>query len=190
MKWYPIFLTFSIVFLSACGEEEKKELPKPAVYEVKNIGLLSTTEYTVGKIVQMDDAPGERWVYGDRKLLISCKAKIKAGIDMSKIKEGDIEVIGNTVKIKLPPATITSFTMDPNQIHTKMESITGFRDKFTQVEKNKFMRQGEDAIRDDILQTGIIKDAEKNAELFLGEFYKQMGFDKVIVDYGEEADYE
>jgi hypothetical protein len=190
MNWHPLFLTFSLLVLSACGGSDDKDIPKPDVYEIKNIGLLSTTEYTIGKIIQMDDPPGDRWLYGDRKLLISCKAKIKAGIDMRKIRDGDIEIVGTTVKIKLPPAAITSFSMDPNHIHTKMESITGFRDRFSQVEKNNFMRQGEDAIRNDILETGILTDAEKNAELFLTDFYKQMGYKKVIVTYGKEAEYE
>src|SRR5690606_19486870 len=106
---------------------------------------------------------------------------IKAGVDLSKIKDGDIKVSGNTIEITLPPAQITTFSMDPNLVRTEMESVTGFRSSFTQSEKNNFLKQGEEAIKKDILQTGILKDANMNAEAFLTDFYEQMGFEKVVV---------
>lgn len=167
------------LIITACGEDAP--VPKPEVYEIRNIGELSTTEYTVGKIVKLDDEAQEWYKIGDRKILIHCKAKIKAGIDLSKLKEDDIKVIGTTITITLPPATITSFTMDPNLIRTEMESVTGLRSNFTQKEKNAFLKQGEESIKKDILETGILKDANNNAEAFLKDYYTQMGFEKVEV---------
>src|SRR5690606_36117880 len=99
-------------------------VPKAEVYEIRNIGELSTTEYTVGKIVKLDDKAEEWYKFGDRKLLIHCKAKIKAGVDLSKIKDGDIKVSGNTIEITLPPAKITTFSKDPNIIRTEIERVT------------------------------------------------------------------
>lgn len=168
-----------LFFLFSCTEETP--LPETEVYEIRNIGELSTTEYTVGKIVKLDDKAEEWYKLGDRKILIHCKAKIKAGVDLSKIKDGDIKLSGSTIEITLPPAQINSFSMDPNLVRTEMESVTGLRSSFTQSEKNSFLKQGEEAIRKDILSTGILKDASMNAEAFLIDFYEQMGFEKVIV---------
>lgn len=176
------FKLLILVLLIASCSEEPKALPKADIYEIKNIGLLSTTEYTIGKIVKLND-PGEWYTYGDRKLLISCKAKIKAGVDFKKLKEGDIEVKGTTITITLPPAEITSFVMDPNLARTEMENINGFRESFSQQEKNNFMRQGEKSIRKDIKETKILEDAEQSAKVFLKDFYKQLGFEKVIVKH-------
>jgi len=173
-----IYITF-ILFLTGCSEPTP--VPAAEVYEIRNIGELSTTEYTVGKIVKLDDEAQEWYKIGDRKILIHCKAKIKAGVDLSKLKDDDIKVSGTTIEIKLPTATITSFTMDPNLIRTEMESVTGLRSSFTQKEKNTFLKQGEESIKKDILETGILKDANNNAEAFLIDFYSQMGFEKVIV---------
>lgn len=178
MKNY--FLNIVLLFLLfSCAEETP--VPKAEVYEIRNIGELSTTEYTVGKIVKLDDKAEEWYKFGDRKLLIHCKAKIKAGVDLSKIKDGDIKVSGNTIEITLPPAKITTFSMDPNLVRTEMESVTGLRSNFTQSEKNNFLKQGEEAIRKDIMETGILKDANMNAEAFLTDFYEQIGFEKVVV---------
>lgn len=174
------FLNIIVLFLLfSCAEESP--VPKAEVYEIRNIGELSTTEYTVGKIVKLNDEAEEWYKYGDRKLLIHCKAKVKAGVDLSKIKDGDIKVSGSTIEITLPPAKITTFSMDPNLMRTEMESVTGLRSNFTQSEKNTFLKQGEEAIRKDILETGILKDAIMNAEAFLTDFYEQMGFEKVVI---------
>ncbi|MFK7787468.1 MAG: DUF4230 domain-containing protein [Crocinitomicaceae bacterium] len=168
-------------FISSCAEETK-EPPKADVYEVKNIGLLSTSEYTIGKIIKLTDK-GEWYAVGDRKILMSCKAKIKAGVDLTKIEDGDITVKGNTVTIVLPPAEMTTFVMDPKLTHTEMESVSGLRQGFSQSEKYKYMRQAERAIKRDMKDTNILKDAEQNATMFLKDFYEQMGFEEVIVEY-------
>lgn len=171
------------ILLFACQDEKK--LPDEDVFEIRNIGELSTSEYTIGKIIKLDDTGTDWYKYGERKILISCKAKVKAGIDLSELKEGDIKVKGNNIEIKLPPAKITSFVIDPKQVHTEMEGISGFRDEFTQTEKNNFMKQGEKAIREDLEATNILSDAEKNAITFIENFYKQMGYDKVTVTPAE-----
>jgi len=174
-----LYYIILIVSLTACSEATP--VPKAEVYEIRNIGELSTTEYTVGKIVKLDDEAQEWYKIGDRKILIHCKAKIKAGIDLSKLKDDDIKLSGTSIEITLPPASITTFNMDPNLMRTEMESVTGLRSNFTQKEKNAFLKQAEESIKRDILETGILKDANNNAEAFLTDYYKQMGFEEVIV---------
>ena len=168
-----------LLLLASCstGAEDAKK----NILEVKEIGELSTTEYTVGKIIKLDNSEAEWYKWGERKILISCKAVIKAGIDLSEIKEEDIKVKGNTIEITLPPAKITSFSMDPKFTHTEMESVSGFRDNFTQEEKNNFLQQGEKAIREEIKNLPILEDAEDNAEVVVRDLYEQMGFEKVII---------
>lgn len=184
MKFTLICLLLFAGIISSCGDETKVP-PKADVYEIKNIGLLSTSEYTIGKLVKLSDPP-EWYKLGDRKLLMSCKAKIKAGVDLKKLEEGDIVVSGNTITILLPPAEITSFTMDPKMTHTEMESVSGLRQDFTQNEKNDFMRQAEVAIRRDMKETKILKDAEDNAATFIKDYYRQLGFEEVIVEHKKE----
>lgn len=171
-----LYLILAIILLG-CQEE----ISEPEVHRIKDIGLLSTTEYTIGKIVKLDDTEYSWTKWGSRKILIKTRAKVKAGIDLSKLKKDNIVVKGNSIEITIPPAEITTFSMDPKYTYTEMESISGLRDGFTQEEKNTFLKQGEEAIRKDLTSTGILQDAEKNAEAFLKDFFKQQGYDKVIV---------
>ena len=186
---YYIALVF---LLSAC---ELMPQSKEIVYDIREIGTLSTTEYTVAKVVKLDDEHGiweiwEKWddirswtKFGDRKILISCRAKIKAGIDLSKIRKEDIKINGNSINIVVPTAEVSEFSMEPKYIKTEVESVSWFRDHFTQKEKNEFLKQGEKAIREDIENSGIYSNAEYEAELFITDFYKCQGFEKVIISF-------
>ncbi len=172
-----ILSLISLIVLFGCSNPEPDN---SSIYEVKNIGVLSTSEYTVGKIIQLDDK-ADWWKFGDRKILISCKAKIKAGINLLELKDENIIVEGNKITIQLPPVQITSFEIDPNTVNTEVEDINGFRMRFNQEEKNKILRLGERSIREKIEETGILKEAERNAVLFIQEFYKQLGYEEVQV---------
>ena len=186
---YYIALVF---LLSTC---ELMPQSKEIVYDIREIGTLSTTEYTVAKVVKLDDEHGiweiwEKWddirswtKFGDRKILISCRAKIKAGIDLSKIRKEDIKINGNSINIVVPTAEVSEFSMEPKYIKTEVESVSWFRDHFTQKEKNEFLKQGEKAIREDIENSGIYSNAEYEAELFITDFYKRQGFEKVIISF-------
>lgn len=188
MKHYFLFPLALLIFsLNSCSEERK--LRKIDVYEIKNIGILSTTEYTIGKIIKLDD--NKDWYkFGDRKILISVKAKVKAGVNLMELQEDDIAINGTTIEINLPPVQITAFEMDPSTVHTEMEDVNGFRMNFSQIEKNKILRLGEKSIRDNLKHTSIIRDGEKNAISFVENFYKQIGYKEVIVHPSKHTDNE
>ncbi|MFA7274790.1 MAG: DUF4230 domain-containing protein [Crocinitomicaceae bacterium] len=113
-----ILLLYSFLFIGlvACGDKES--LPQREIYEIREIGELSTTEFVYSKVLKIDDE-GEWYKFGDRKILISCKAKVKAGVDLNRIKKTDIIEDGQTITIVLPKPSITSFNMDPNSIKQK-----------------------------------------------------------------------
>lgn len=180
---YLVLLAFLII---SCSDDKEKV---DSAFEIRNIGELSTTEFTIGKIIKLEDKYDDKnseWYeyykkYGERKILISCKAKVKAGIDLKEIKESDIVIKGNSIEITLPKAKITSFSMDPSDIRTEMESVTGLRSNFTQEEKNDFLKQGEEQIREELVSTGILEEASDNAAVFVTDFYRQLGFENVII---------
>ncbi len=175
------FLVYIFVFFSFASCDEKKTLPKAEVYQIRDIGELSSTEYVFSKVLRIDD-PAEWYKFGNRKILLSCKAKVKAGIDLTKIRENDIRIEGNQINITLPEARITSFNMDPNSVRTEVVDVDGFRSNFTQGDINHILQMGEKSIRGSLVETGIYQEAEKNAISFVKEFYQQLGFNEVNVE--------
>lgn len=182
MRKYLYILFFGLIV--SCDSDVSD--PELDVMQVRSLGELSTVEYTIGKLIQLDETDGEWYKWGDRKLLIKTRAVVKAGVDLKKLKEDDIKVKGKTIEIQLPSPEYTSFSMDPNFTYTEVESVSGFRDNFTQTEKNTFLKQGETAIKEDLASTDILKDAASNAEDVIRDFYKDLGFDKVIITFSSE----
>lgn len=184
MKFIGTLIVFCGLLLS-CGDSAPVE--EVEVFQIRNIGTLSTSEYTVGKVIKLTDE-SDFWdlKWGSRSILISCKAKIKGGINLSEIKDEDIKVNGKKIEIYLPAPKIISFEMDPDQIHTEVVELTGLRADFSQQERTKILQKGEESIRKDMKHLNIINDAEKNAIVFVTDFYKELGFEEVIVHATDE----
>lgn len=164
--------------LASCGED--KEVHETEIYRIRSIGTLSTTEYTLGKVLKWNDE-GEWYKFGDRKILLSCKARVKGGVNLNSIKESDIEVKGKKITIQLPPPEIVSFEMDPDLIRTEMTDVSGLRSDFSQLDKSEVLKKGEESIRKDLQKLDILDEAEQNAKVFIIDFYKNLGFEEVIV---------
>ncbi len=72
---------------------------------LKEMEELGTVEYTITKVVKANDNTS-RFTVGQRKILITTEAYVKAGIDMKEITEKDISRLGKTISIRLPIAKI------------------------------------------------------------------------------------
>lgn len=176
-----ILIIATVLFFFSCSE--KTQSPVQKVHDIKELGTLATTEYTYGKILQLNDNK-EWYKIGDRKILISVRAKVKAGVDLTKMNEQDVvEKDDQTIQLTLPAPEIVSFDMNPNDIRTEMQDINGFRANFSQDEKVKILQLGETSIREELKESNILSDARKNARVFLTDFYKDMGYETVIIDF-------
>jgi hypothetical protein len=178
VQFLGFWTVISVLF--ACESTIQEE--EPSIFEIRDIGILATSEYTVGKVLKVKDEP-EWYKFGNRNILISCKAKIKAGIDFSKLSDEDIEFKDKTVFITLPNPEIVSFDMDPSLIKTELVDVNGMRQNFTQEEKNEILNLGEKSIRKEIVATGILDDAKRNTNQFIKDFYKQLGYKDVQIVY-------
>lgn len=169
------------MILSACSG---KKLPAPAetLSMLQEIQELGTVEYSVTKVVKVND--NKTWFKpGDRKILITCEAIVKAGINLEDLTENNIRRTGKTITIQLPPPKILSVNLPPDKIKVAFEKVSMFRDPFTGRERDELMVQAEEQIRRSGGELGIIDQAKINTQLLLSRLLKQLGFQKVILRY-------
>lgn len=142
---------------------------------------LGTVEYTVKKIVRASD--NQVWTVGDRKILFSTTSYLKAGVKLDNFSEDNVSFNkkDNSITVTLPKAILLSFNMPPEEIRTEYESYGVFRSRFSEAEQNKILRMGEERIRKDLDNLGILKEAEKNASEFFVAMFNQIGIEKVNV---------
>ena len=169
------------LLLIACAPKEE-ESPIDRVRKIKEMAELGTTEYTVTKIVAASD--DQTWYkFGNRKVLFSCEARIKAGIDLSTLKDEDITIEGRSVSVVLPKAKVIYLNMEPSMIKEVYSEVSFTRTGFTNQEKEAILAQGERAIEAAIPDMGILKSAEDNAAALVRAFLSMKDFDKVQVTF-------
>jgi hypothetical protein len=177
-----LFLLGTALFIG-CSE---KKSAADTVMQLKELSELATVEYTITKIIKASD--DQTWYkIGDRKILMSCQATVKAGIDLSQLKAEDISISGDEITLTLPRATIQSLNIKPEDIRTEYQEVGLFRSDFTAAERNQLMAQGEAQIRKNMASTDILRTAESNASLFIGQFLRQLGFQKVDIRFGNNV---
>lgn len=174
----PLGLLF--IFIS-CSEKSIKE-QKQEILSLKEMSDLATAEYTITKVVKAND--NKTWFkVGDRKILLSCSGSIKAGIDMSQLKEEGIVIEKKNIVLTLPPAKVINLNIPPENIKLEFQQVDFFRDKFSYAEQNDLMIQAEKQIRHVADSIGIIQSAEQNARIFITGFLKRLGYENVTINF-------
>lgn len=152
-----------------------------AVSAMKELGVV---EYRVKKIIKANDE-GEWYKIGERKILLSCTAYLKAGIDLTGFSMDNIKADRSkgTVEITLPHARLLSLDIPASEIRQEYDHVTMLRQSFSAEERNALLRQGEKQIRDSVPSLGILEKAEENACKFFESVFSKMGFTAVEVTF-------
>ena len=178
-------LLLALLLLSACsrGPSLQDQLAG-RIEQLSRTSELGTVEYTVRKAVKARDE-GDWFKIGNRRILFSCTARIKAGIDLERVPLDKLVVDESTrsVSLVLPHATVFSIDIPPEQIRLEYEDVTGFRQHFSDQERQALLRQGEREIVRDLPKLGILAEAEANAEDFFRPMLEQMGFDNIQIRF-------
>jgi hypothetical protein len=171
-----------LLFFSSCTASTQK---KQQVLTIKTLSYLATTEHTVTKIIKVND--NQNWfTVGDRKILLSCQASIKSGIDLSQLSEDDITINGNQISIRLPPPQLISLSMPPSSIKVEYEEVGLLRDTFTNTERDALMVQAEQQLRNSLEEMGIYQKTREHCQLFFIAFFRQLGFENSRIFFEKE----
>lgn len=171
------------MLLSGCTRRERVEdTVKREVEAISAMKQLNLVEYRVRKIVKANDE-GEWYKIGDRKILLSCTAYLKAGLDLSSFSVDDVVIDrdNGTVSVTIPHATLLSLDIPASEIRQEYDQVTMFRHSFSAEERNALLRQGEKQIRESVPSIGILPKAEENARKFFESVFAKMGFATVNV---------
>lgn len=183
-----ILVSICFFALFSCKQDISYKQMEEQVGKITSLTELGTVEYVVTKIVKAND-DATWYKFGDRKILFSCKAILKAGIDLSKLEENDIQA--NTeeksISITLPRAELLSVNLKPENIKLIYEKTAITRSSFSNKERDAVLAQGEADILKSVPDMGIFDDAENNAKLFLEAFLKQAGFTNVNIEFKKHS---
>ena len=175
------FLLLGTLLLAVSCGSRYKQSTEDALRELSAAGDLVTCEYTVSKVIKADDVVP--WKIGERKILFSCNAYLKAGIDMTSYDPGKtvIDPERKSIILVLPAPKLLSVNIPVEEIRQVYSHVTGLRMDFNAEERGRLLRQGEEAILLDVPKLGIIRDARQNAVTFFDSLLRRLGYEDINI---------
>jgi len=181
MRLLRLFCLLGCAILITGCSQRKLEQQRQNVLQLRELNDLVTVEYVVTKIIKARD---DSWFkIGSRKILMSCKATLRAGIDLSKITEKNIDIHNKSIELNLPHATLLSLNIKPEDLKTEYEDVSLLRSSFSSAERDALAAQGEANIRNSVDSLGVLQTAEINANFILTNFLKRLGYEKITIHY-------
>jgi outer membrane lipoprotein-sorting protein len=184
---WPVMLV-AVLMLASC---EKKAEESACQQKLRQVAELGTVQYTVQKVVSNSD---ETWqIFGDRKILFSFRAVIKAGIDMDKFDAESVRISEDkkektkSISLVLPQPEILSYNIQPDDVKMIYNQVSFLRTEYTNEERDAIVSKGEMELKvDRELTDMILKDARQNAAMFMEMLLRENGFSDVTITFKKE----
>ena len=159
----------------------KVDLTPTVLHAVHSANQLVTAETQVDQIVSA--TASSRLPGSDEKVIYFAVYNIKAGVDLAQIKDSDITVNGDTVRIVLPPTHIISQSLDAQKSYVLSHSlgITAQIGGVSQGLMDTVLRTAEEKARTATLSDDtLLKAARENATADLTRILNASGITNVV----------
>ncbi|MEN8119905.1 MAG: DUF4230 domain-containing protein [Bacteroidota bacterium] len=179
-----ILLVLILISVSCFRSEPDRAM---VISKLKNSAKLATVEYIVTKVISAKD---HNWFAKDAYFFAETEATIKAGIDLDKLKDEDIQIDGSKINVLLPPIEILNFSYPAEGfrvIEKYSDEAAIFKwNSISVAIKDDLYRQGEADIRQNIDDLRIINTAQRNTRVLLTKILNLSGFEEIYIDFKEQ----
>jgi Protein of unknown function (DUF4230) len=152
------------------------------IERIQRLQRMETVVFNMDKIVtgEKDNPILPDFIAGDRLLMI-VHGQVVAGIDFSRLKNGDVKIEGKAVRIHLPNPQILITRLD--NARTKVYSRnTGILVRVDPNLETQVRQEAEGELLQEAALGGIITNARDNARATVTTLLMGMGFEKVEVE--------
>ena len=179
-----IVLVFLIVVLLHSCQKDQRAL---VVGKIQSASKLATTEFTVDKIVHGTKVKKISWFIklNEARFLAYSQVKIKAGIDLTKIKADNIKIDGRRIDIVLPPVEVLNFSYPPDKFRmdNEISDTKKFLNKISIEDQEKFFQDAELDIRNNLQYMNIVETTQQHTRTMLVGLLKTMGYQEIYISF-------
>ncbi len=147
------------------------------IKQIQSLNELSTVRYTLEKVVILEDV---KW-YGGNRVVLVASGVVKAGVDLGKMSEKDIEISDRVLTIKLPRAEVLDAYLKDRETQV-LDRSTGLFREFDKDLEQEARKQAVGQMLVAAKKNGILADADERAALQLQVFFGKLGFKEVRVE--------
>ena len=188
IKFAECLLVLLAILVTSCKKDERRPL---VVSKIQAAAKLATTEVTIEKFV---------FATKEKRLLFLVKlneayfaanteARVKLGIDLSKIHQEDIDIRDQSITLTLPPVEVLNFSYP----FEKFKEDFTIRDdatlnKISVADIEEFYRQGEMDIRSNLQFMGLVDKTKTNTRVLLRGMLAGLGYEEIYIDFKPQDD--
>ena len=153
---------------------------------VKNLARLESVSFHMERVVDMSDKQSQLFglVNTEDALLLVAIGDVTAGVDLAKLSPGDVNVEPDAgrARIVLPAPEVFHAALDEERtyVHTRK---TGILAKRKDALESEARRNAQRSIEAAAREAGILKRAEDNAKLVVGELVRSLGYESVEITF-------
>ena len=195
---YWVMLAASVAVLVAVivwpvKRPEEKKLPEKSeiLGMMQEQSQIATTEVTIRKMAiydsdtQIASLNPAKWKLGKRVCVVPVDVTIRYGIDLTELKESDLQFVGeDTLEIRLPKAKIIDKSFNPVTNQNEIVTLsTGLRDEVGEatIQKIKNMAFDEVVKHDLDFQKQLSAELTHNTEAVFTSLLEAVGLHPVFV---------
>ncbi len=159
--------------------------PKIALLNrLKSASKLAAVKFTFNKIIWGEKEKRLFIKLHNASFLASSKVEITAGIDLAKVKAGDVDLSRRAVKVKLPPVEIIAYSYPFEKIQVDRNYTSNrFLNPIRLEDMEEFLRLADADVRRSLDGLGLRRKAEENTRTLLTRILTKFGFESVDLDF-------
>ncbi|WP_194974838.1 DUF4230 domain-containing protein [Aquiflexum lacus] len=180
--YFASILLILAVLISSCQNNDRALI----VGKIQNASDLATTEFVIDKIVF--GTKTKRLAFfkiNEASFMAYSQAKVKTGIDLSKIRESDIRIEGNKIHLRLPPIEVINFSYPPASFveDSLISNPKIFLNKINIRDQEEFFRLAELDIRENLQYMGIVKTTQNHTRQMFNVLLGSLGYEEIYINF-------
>lgn len=181
-----LLVVINLSLLLACKQEDRALV----VGKIQSAADLVTTEFTIDKVVFGTKTKNLMWFkFSEAQFLAYSQAKVKTGIDLSKIKEEDIVISGDKIELKLPPIEVVNFSYPPSSFSedSLISDPKVFLTTINLEDQEEFFRLAELDIRSNLQYMGMVKTSQTHTRQMFQVLLSSLGYREIYISFESDA---
>ncbi len=165
--------------------EPKVEARSVVIQQIRDASELTTAVFTMEAVVPtQQDATLGGFVVGTTKLLYIAYGEVRAGVDLSALKTEDVRVVGDTLKLRLPPPRVLDSKIDINRskVYDYNRGVLGLGPDAAPVLQELAQKEALKKIEAAAVTDGLLQRANDRAKLVVTQLVKVPGIQEVVIE--------
>ena len=152
------------------------------VKQIRNVSELTTSVFAMETVTEASQSKKLLgFEVGQTRLLYIGYGEVRAGIDLSEIEVEDIEVMSDTIRIRIPPPRLLDSKIDVNR-----SRVYDYQQGFLGPDAPQLQSLAEQEALDKIIlaacENGILDEANQKAQLAITQLLSVTGFNDIDVE--------